>query len=199
MRRAINVRELLEEWARWRVGSVCSGWPTADSVGRLMAGVPGTGCPTCSGKGRVDGKSIGVNIHFVICPTCGGEGRVTMEDKPARQTTRKCKLCDGRGEYQGKTCFACRGIGEIVQVYYKINPAGIRGTRHLGKDDDPMSQKIDFLICTQLTEAQSAVVILEYGWTGNQNQKISRLKVTHSEYNRTLEESEDILTKLLTL
>jgi len=82
----------------------------------------------------------------------------------------------------------------------KANPAYINGTRGRDSyDDDPISQQIDFIVCTKLDESEKSVLLMEYTHVGNQNQKISRLKVTHSLYNQMLVDAENKILEHLTL
>lgn len=103
--------------------------------------------------------------------------------------TNLCPICIGK-EKPVHNCPVCGGDGRVrldVQDN-KANPAFIRGNGpRYSYDDDPQSQRVDWLVCTVLTEDERVVVIHEYCRTGNRNSKIARLHITHSFFNELLD------------
>ena len=175
----------LERWARWRVvRSYGLGYPK-DSTGKLMDGMRSTTCPDCRGEGRIPGHRVGSALAFIDpCPQCHGRGKVAGDftaDESSR--TVKCKECKGRGEVNGTTCPPCRGTGKHTNIrHYRINPAGIKSTRQPGADDDPLSHRIDWLVCTVLTEDERTVIMHEYCWSRTRQQALKRLRVDHQTF-----------------
>ena len=130
----------------------------------------------------------------------------------------KCPICQGQGKVSGERigvalqyiiCPTCGGAGKVKMDPNpkKANPAFIRSTSPRIKSD-PMSEKIDYLVCTALEKDENAVIFMEYTRIGNQNQKLARLKktgrklgitFTHSLYNQTLISAENKIDYLLTL
>lgn len=111
------------------------------------------------------------------CPRCSGKGRITIKHPIAGEIRSQCPICDGEGRVK-------------LDPTGKVNPALIHGSgprQHY--DDDPQSQRIDWLICTELTEDQRSVVIAEFRANGNRNMKIAKLRIRHSTYNELLDES----------
>lgn len=194
----IDIRDLLEKWARWRVYRANSylGWPRADSLGRAMSGMPGTGCPTCGGKGKAPGAKLGIADQYVICPTCGGSGRAQLDVRDKR-VVKRCNACDGTGEVDHKWCHKCRGLGQLVEVEKKANPAFIPSTRPKDFDEDTMSQRIDFLICTELTEFQRSILLWEYTRPGIQAEKAEKQGITVEAYWGRLHRAINTLVRLL--
>jgi len=190
-----NIRKLLERWARWRAYRAGSdlGFPKADSIGRALASMPSTKCTTCDGRGKVKGGKIGVAFQSVICPTCGGRGKVAMKARDIFVRVKNCPDCNygpkcTPGEINGKTCIRCRGVGKVRTVRAKANPAFIPSTRPRSEyGDDPMSQRIDWLICTELTENQQVILIWEYTRNGTQAEKADKLEITWDSYRKRVE------------
>ena len=156
----IDIIELFHTWARYREDPhYNTGWPHQVTLGKLLDGLPGTDCPRC--KDAVTGASVGF-IHI-----------------------------DAEGIAQQKvTCPVCEGQRKVKMDYSpnKANPMLIHGSgSRYGWNDDPVSQKIDMIICTVMTEEQKAVVIQEFTKNGTQNDKIRRLRMTHSAYNGLLD------------
>lgn len=117
-----------------------------------------------------------------------------------------CPKCHGLGTHLAKKkkirkdCDFCNGTGRIrMDNTTKANPALIRSTAPRYGYDDPESQRIDFIVCTVITEDERAVLIMEYTRIGNQNQKISRLKCTHNYYNELRQSAEAKISEQLTL
>ena len=103
--------------------------------------------------------------------------------------TNRCPICIGR-EKPHHNCPVCGGDGRIkLEVMDdKANPAFIRGNGPVySYDDDPQSQRVDWLVCTVLEEDERVIIIKEFCDMGNRNTKISRLHITHSYYNDVLD------------
>jgi hypothetical protein len=156
----IDIIEILHVWARYRLDPhYNSGWPRQVLLGKLLDGMPGTDCPRC--KDAVTGASVGF-IHI-----------------------------DAEGIAKQKvTCPVCLG-GRRIKFDLspnKANPMLIHGNgNRYGWNDDPVSQKVDWIICTKMTEGQQEVVEQEFTKNGTQNDKIRRLHLTHSKYNELLD------------
>lgn len=166
----IDIIEILHTWARYRLDPNHNrAWPRQVTLGKLLDGLPGTDCPRC--KDAVTGASVGF-IHI-----------------------------DAKGFARQKvTCPVCEGARKVKLDYSptKANPALLHGNgSRYGWNDDPVSQKVDYIICTVLDEDQRLVVIYEFTKNGNQNDKIRRLRITHSKYNHLLDEAVDTVAKNL--
>lgn len=63
-----DIREAMEQWARWRRARVSAGlnWPSKSMLGKMMDGMPGVICPTCRGRDP-------------DCEICFGEGKVKLD------------------------------------------------------------------------------------------------------------------------
>jgi hypothetical protein len=107
------------------------------------------------------------------CPTCRGSKRF------------KCGIIGHVVQYI--TCPQCSGQGEVKHDadIKKVNPYFIRPTNYEEKPD-PVSERMDWLYCTELAELERNIIWAEYVLNGNRNVKIGRLKVTHAYYNATL-------------
>jgi hypothetical protein len=153
-RSRIDIIEIMERWARYRHGREGgTGWPKQVMLGKLMDGMPGTGCPRCSGRGKVTIDAPGIARMRVDCPVCDGAGRVRLDPSAV-----------------------------------KVNPALIPQTGSRGQyNDDPLSQKVDWLICTVIEEDERIVVMAEFTENGNRNRKIARIRITHAKFNDLLE------------
>ena len=68
----------MEIWARWCVKRNPQLGYGKNVFARLIEGMPGTGCPTCGGRGRAPGAVFGVAQQYVKCETCNGAGRVKL-------------------------------------------------------------------------------------------------------------------------
>lgn len=161
MKTRIDIIEILHTWARYRLDPhYNSGWPRQVLLGKLLDGMPGTDCPRC--KDALTGASVGF-IHI-----------------------------DAEGIAKQKvTCPVCSGARRIKFDHSpnKANPMLIHGNgSRYGWNDDPVSQKVDWIICNFLSDSQKDVVKEEFTKDGNRNDKISRLKMTHSLYNSLLDE-----------
>lgn len=158
----IDIIELFHTWARYRLDpSYNTGWPRQVTLGKLLDGMPGTDCPRC--MDAVTGVSVGF-IH------------VEAEGIARQKVT--CPVCDG---------------ARRVKMDYspaKANPMLIHGNgSRYGWNDDPVSQKVDLIICTKMTDDQKLVVIVEFTKNGAPSDKIRRLKMTYSTYNNLLDEA----------
>lgn len=169
-RTRIDIIEILHVWARYRTDPhYNSGWPRQVTLGKLLDGLPGTDCPRC--KDAVTGASVGF-IHI-----------------------------DAEGIARRKvTCPVCEGDRKVKLDYSpnKANPAMLHGNgSRYGWNDDPVSQKVDYLICTVLEEDQRLIVLYEFTRNGSQTDKIRRLRITHSTYNRLLDEAVEAIANNL--
>lgn len=179
-----SIRDLMEGWSRYRRNHSNGGYGKT-ILQRVLEGMPGTGCPTCAGKGRAAGALIGRKGTFIPCPTCGGTGRVKLDATDHQVRTRRCEHClhpyerESRGEINGRTCIYCRGTGLIVRETDKVNPAFITST--YCESDHPTYQRIDRLVC----EFRQRDVLLGYYFViyyeyidscgGNQRMKAGRI------------------------
>ena len=159
----IDIIEIFHTWARYRDDKTHNngGWPRQVTLGKLLDGMPGTDCPRC--KDALTGASVGY-IHIQA------EG-IAPQKVP-------CPICDGARKVK------------MDASPNKANPVLISGNgNRYGWNDDPVSQKVDLIVCTILTEDQRVVVIQEFTKNGTQNDKIRRLRITHSRYNGLLDEA----------
>lgn len=144
-----RTREQLERWARWRHYRYGGYGKTLTE--KLIEGMPGTRCPSCSGSGKRAKQ---------VCGTCYGAGHVHMLPETDRVRVTACTHClvkgKSLGEINGRTCVVCRGSGVRTTVENKVNPAHIRSTYQ--SPDDPVSQRIDRLVC----EMRQREVLLGY-------------------------------------
>lgn len=141
LNRKIEITEVLEQWARFRLGRIdgAIGWPKKVPLGKLREGLPTNLCPVCIGREKP--------IHN--CPVCGGDGRVKLE------------VMDD-----------------------KANPAFIRGNGPVySYDDDPQSQRVDWLVCNELTEYQREVIISAFCRNGTQTQKARKIGISQQEFS----------------
>ena len=166
----IDIIELLHTWARYRLDPhYNTGWPRQVTLGKLLDGMPGTDCPRC--KDALTGASVGF-IHI------DAEGI-------AKQKVQ-CPVCNG---------------ARRVKIDYspsKANPMLIHGSgSRYGWNDDPVSQKIDLIICTIMTDDQKVVVIQEFTKNGTMRDKIQRLRMTYSQYNGLLDEAVETVAENL--
>jgi len=189
-----SVDEHLERWARWRHHRTNGlGYPK-DSTGKLMDGMRNTTCPACRGQGKLPGHRVGSALAWIDpCPQCHGSGKVAG-DLEADQSSRtvKCGECKGRGEVNGSTCVPCRGKGKITHIHhYRVNPAGIKATKPPGASDDPTSLRIDWLVCTALTEDERAVVMHEYCLSRTRQMALKRLRIRHQTFITLLDCAKD--------
>jgi len=116
----------------------------------------------------------------------------------------KCPCCLGSKRIEvGKigsvvqyaTCPQCSGLGEVKTAgdANKVNPYFIRPTGGFTEREDPVSQRIDWLVCTFIEEKERSVVMAEYRQNGNRNMKIRKLRITHLSYNNILASAHDKL------
>lgn len=80
-RTGINIREALEQWARWRQYRASGelGFPRKTILGKILDGLPSTTCTLCHGGKRVAGSRVGADARWVTCPQCSGEGRIKAD------------------------------------------------------------------------------------------------------------------------
>ena len=190
---ADSIRDLMEGWSRYRRNRSNGGYGKT-ILQRVLEGMPGTGCPTCAGKGRAPGALIGSKSTFIPCPTCGGSGRVKLDATDHQVRTRHCPHCrvKGRshGEINGRTCIHCRGTGVLVHETDKVNPAFITSTYR--EPDHPTYQRIDRLVCElkQRHELQGYWFVIDAEYCdhrgGTQAIKAQRLWITPGNYRLRL-------------
>lgn len=199
-----DIRDLMEQWARWsaaREGDTSLGWPRVTILGNLMRDMPTTQCPTCDGHGRVPGSRVGSALAFLTCPICSGGGKIDADPHVRGGETTPCTHCKNprtgkpMGEKNGQTCIHCRGSGymptpanfEGRTPASAVNPAFLRATKQGGYiEDDPISQRIDWLICTAITEDERVIVMHEYRWSRTRQKALARLKVGSQYFAETL-------------
>ena len=144
----------------------------------------GTGWPKKVLLGKLRDGMPGTN-----CPKCSGSGKVKIEAPNIGIRRVDCPVCDGNGRVR------------LDPTGNKVNPALIRGNGHRTHfDDDPISQRVDWLVCTVLTEDQRAVVMAQYTERGTQATKARRLEggaISQSYFSKILEEAETILMENL--
>lgn len=158
----IDIIEIMHAWARYRLDpNYNSGWPRQVTLGKLLDGMPGTDCPRC--KDAVTGASVGF-IHI---------------EAPGIATQKvECPVCHGDRR------------AKLDASPSKANPVLIHGNgSRYGWNDDPISQKVDYIVCTKMSDDERVVVIQEFTKGGNQNDKIRRLHLTHSVYNQHLDKA----------
>lgn len=199
-----RITEAMEKWARWRAARSGDGlgWPHITITGKILAGMPSTKCTLCDGRERIPGWKVGVAMQWIECPRCDGEGKIKADPGSSRAAEAACKACvcpgTGRptGEVGGKTCIKCRGRGKVTNhAAAVVNPAFIQSTSapSFRADDDPISQRIDWLVCTELTEYQREIVIHEYARHGSQAKKAAKLEISQGYYSRVLAEAREVL------
>lgn len=166
----IDIVEILHTWARYRLDpSYNTGWPKQVTLGKLLDGMPGTDCPRC--KDAVTGASVGF-IHIAA------EGIALQKVQ--------CPVCNGARR------------AKIDCSQNKANPVLISGSgSRYGWDNDPVSQKVDMIICTKMTDRQKEVVVQEFTRNGTLRDKIRRLRMTYSQYNGFLDESIEIVAEFI--
>ena len=200
-----DVKSYLDRWVRWGIGVPMY---QRSILGKIMDGLGSTMCPACRGQGRAPGFRCGSAATWVDpCPQCNGLGRVRAELTARIQTrTRACPICKttdsggnvySSGEIAGRTCACCRGVGKLLHISVQVNPAGIRGTRYHGinEDDDPVSEAIDRLVSSWLQHDPTVwwnKVILEEHLCGGlctQEVRARRLSISRRFYLRKLSEA----------
>ena len=166
----IDIIEIFHTWARYRDDpSYNTGWPRQVTLGKLLDGMPGTDCPRC--KDALTGFSVGF-IHIAAA----GLAKLKIQ----------CPVCAG-----------ARSV-KLDTSQSKANPVLIRGNgSRYGWNDDPISQKVDLIICTLLSLNQKDVVIQEFTKGGTQADKIRKLGLTQSKYRSLLDEVVDIVAREL--
>jgi hypothetical protein len=113
--------------------------------------------------------------------------------------TNKCPICIGR-EKPYQNCPVCGGDGRVKLEANdsKANPAFITGNGpRIHYDDDPRSQRVDWLICTALTEDQRIVVISTYRSNGTQDHKARKMGISREYFSRLLGKAHDIILSRL--
>ena len=166
----IDIIELFHTWARYRLDPhYNTGWPHQVTLGKLLDGMPGTDCPRC--KDAVTGASVGF-IH--------------IEAEGVARRKVECPVCNGERKVKNDNS------------PNKANPMLIHGSgSRYGWNDDPVSQKIDLIICVKMTERQKEVVIFEFTKNGTMRDKIKKLRMTYSQYNGFLDEAVETVAENL--
>lgn len=113
--------------------------------------------------------------------------------------TNLCPVCIGKAK-PVHNCPVCGGDGR-VKLDVRDNraiPAFIRGNGYRATyDDDPQSQRVDLIICTELSEIQKSVVILVYCRYGTYAQKAGKVKKSDTEFSKILSEAHEIIERHL--
>ena len=110
-----------------------------------------------------------------------------------------CPICIGR-EKPHQDCPVCGGDGRVKleAMDNKANPAFITGNGPRSyHDDDPRSQRVDWIVCTMLTDDERTIIRAEFLENGNRNMKISRLRIRHSTFNELLDSALDRIAEEL--
>jgi hypothetical protein len=113
--------------------------------------------------------------------------------------TNICPICNGR-EKPRHNCPVCGGDGRVKLEAKdnKANPAFITGNGpRTHYDDDPRSQRVDWLICTALTEYQRTVVISTYKVNGTQTQKARKMGISQQYFSQLLGEAHETILERL--
>lgn len=150
------------------IEDVCDRW----ARWRHSRGSGGLGFPSRTILGKLLDGMPGIK-----CPACLGAKRL------------ECGVIGHVVQYI--TCPQCSGQGEVKHDgdIHKVNPYFIRSTAGYVEKEDPVSERVDWLYCTDLTELERNIIWSEYALNGNRNQKISRLRVTHQYYNDELDKA----------
>ena len=134
-------------------------------------------------------RRVGANLYFprrtilgklldgmpgLKCPCCLGSKKIEVGRHGSVVQYATCPQCSGQGEVKSS--------GDPN----KVNPYFIRPTSGESDHEDPVSIRIDWLLATEVSENERAVVMAEYTWNGDRNAKISRLRITHLSYNDIL-------------
>lgn len=99
--------------------------------------------------------------------------------------TNLCPICIGK-EKPVHNCPVCGGDGRVKLDVRdsKSNPAFIRGNgNRQSYDDDPQSQRVDWLVCTELTEYQREVIISAFCRNGTQTQKARNIGISQQQFS----------------
>lgn len=99
--------------------------------------------------------------------------------------TNLCPICIGK-EKPAHNCPVCGGDGRVKLDVKdsKANPAFIRGNgSRQSYDDDPQSQRVDWLVCTELTENQREVLISAFCRSGTQTTKARELRISQQHFS----------------
>lgn len=202
------IDDIIEQWSRWRIDrqKPSSGYGVS-MLARAMDSMPSTKCVPCNGRGKVEGSKYGLKQGWVGCLNCNGTGKIKLDTTDER--TQRCTSCKGKGdrpanrfeaekpesEQERITCIACAGNGRIKTR--KINPAFIRPPGKSGPRtdfDDPQSQRVDWLICTVLSELERHVIELEYCYSQkqagrNQSERAAKIALSQQRYSDHLAEA----------
>ncbi len=178
------VKGAVESWARWCGGSRGGG---ISMTGRLMQGARSNVCP-----GWIADMQAGRG-HDPWCPQCKGTGRLLLKlTATQRAVPRTCPVCEGSKKFAGDHCYRCKGAGVVQVIELKVNPTGIRSTRHVGgiSPSDWQSVILDDLITGWRERDETfwlnRVIVREYLFNGTQQTKAQQLRVSLSFYEKTL-------------
>lgn len=191
-RRNERVVDMLTRWSHWRIGYRYGSSTTV--LGRLLAGMPGTHCPTCYGRGWT--------MVYPTCPTCVGTGRIKARPMSEKVINATCKTCEVKdkhgnrrstGEVNGATCLTCRGSGRHIRVTAKINPAFIPGRLATYHDADSVriEQVMYELSKKPRTQSYFFVLLQEYTRTGTRRIKAERMNITDDYYRKLLQRAHE--------
>ncbi len=112
------------------------------------------------------------------CIVCDGKGRIVEHDADGRVIRIECRICAGQGKLA------------MDPDPNKANPAYIHSTRGRDSyDDDPTSQKIDYIVCTELSDNERAVLFMEYAGSGTQQIKAKKRGISQGYFSKILAEA----------
>lgn len=122
------------------------------------------------------------------CPKCLGKGHVHIQPDTGPKVKLECPTCDGQGRVKLDT-------RETL-----VNPALIMPTGSKARyDDDPVAQRVDWIICAHMTEDSRIILRLQYLRNGTQEQKARRLRISQGHYSKILGEAVEELRGMIEL
>lgn len=148
--------------------------------------------------------------HYRVSGELGWSRRDSLGRAISGMPSTRCPKCQGRGRIMAKqivgaamqyeSCPVCSGAGRVRldPDPNKVNPAFIRSTTGGGPYyEDAQSQRIDYIICTDLSEHQRNVIIYEYTRPGRQSDKAGRLGISCGAYEKRLARALEKIVKML--
>ncbi len=116
------------------------------------------------------------------CPICGGHGKVPGAIYGIARASVQCQTCNSEGKVK------------LNPTGNKVNPAYIMptGSREHA-DDDPLSQRVDWIICNILTDDQKTVIMFTYTTSGTQEHKARKAGVSREHFSRLLGKAHDLI------